>query len=676
MNISELRKLEAIKPFLQHGFIPTGDSPTQVSGTCPFCHKEGKFFVNKESKAWDCKVCGEKGGYKLFMQKMAAVCSDAFSGSEAIKLSKSRGLSLETLRRFNVGYNARTNGYTLPIAEVDGEALCDLRIYSNGRLISTSGAKTGLFNAHSIKNTHEVIWLCEGEWDGMAMAEILTKMDGDFQHVAVAVPGAATFKPHWITLMRGKVVNVLYDCDKAGREGSIKVYNLLKSIVKELHFLHWADGTPEGYDIRDLLNEKRKHDATYLAITKNLSDKPQGYENKSAEEREKIEAHVFTGEGMNCEDVYAEYQRWLHIPDPAIIDVMYGAIIANRLPGDPLWLFLIAPPGMTKTEFIQSASSAKAIECMSTLSAHSLVSGATLAGGVDPSMIPKLDGKVLLVKDFTTILNMNQQAREEIFGILRDAYDGEMTKIFGNGVVRHYVSTFGIVAGVTPAIESVLENESALGERFLRWEMDIPGTYAGHLEYVMRASENVSHEDVMRAELRAVGSRVLDHKYVCDVIIPEQYMAHVHRIAIWCSILRGTIIRDKFTREVMSRPFCEMGTRLSKQFVKFLYGVGMFRRVKEIGDYEMSLLKRLARTTIPSRISVYLNVIIREFTGKDFTAAELSDAVRLPGTLTQRTLENLYLLGVLEKSNRVGLKLAYKISDGSQTIISESGLYT
>jgi len=55
-------------------------------------------------------------------------------------------------------------------------------------------------------------------------------------------------------------------------------------------------------------------------------------------------------------------------------------------------------------------------------------------------------------------------ARDEIFGTLRDAYDGKITKRFANGIVRAYQSTFGLVAGVTPAIESFVVTHAMLGE--------------------------------------------------------------------------------------------------------------------------------------------------------------------------------------------------------------------
>ncbi|GAG47595.1 unnamed protein product, partial [marine sediment metagenome] len=103
--------------------------------------------------------------------------------------------------------------------------------------------------------------------------------------------------------------------------------------------------------------------------------------------------------------------------------------------------------------------------------------------------------------DFTTILNMHHDNRDEIFGILRDAYDGSITKHFGNGIVRRYKSTFGIIAGVTPAIELYTEEHTALGERFLRYKIRIPTGAEYQQNILMKAVTNIGHENEMRRVL-------------------------------------------------------------------------------------------------------------------------------------------------------------------------------
>ena len=50
------------------------------------------------------------------------------------------------------------------------------------------------------------------------------------------------------------------------------------------------------------------------------------------------------------------FEKWLILKDHTPIYAMLGAIAANLLPGDPVWLGLIAPPSSAKTELLNSIS--------------------------------------------------------------------------------------------------------------------------------------------------------------------------------------------------------------------------------------------------------------------------------------------------------------------------------
>jgi len=102
------------------------------------------------------------------------------------------------------------------------------------------------------------------------------------------------------------------------------------------------------------------------------------------------------------------------------------------------------------------------IATASSITPHALVSGANFSGGGDPSLIPQWNGQVVIFKDLTVLLNLNIVAREEIFSIFRDCYEGRTEKSFGNGVRRVYDSKFGIIAGVTPIIEIFAETHTAM----------------------------------------------------------------------------------------------------------------------------------------------------------------------------------------------------------------------
>ena len=47
-------------------------------------------------------------------------------------------------------------------------------------------------------------------------------------------------------------------------------------------------------------------------------------------------------------DVVLVFQKWLHLPDPSVLYVNLGAVAANQMPGDPIWLMNVGPPGSGK----------------------------------------------------------------------------------------------------------------------------------------------------------------------------------------------------------------------------------------------------------------------------------------------------------------------------------------
>jgi len=628
-------------------------------------------WVNKESKAWDCKHCGKDGGFLTFLELIAAQCQQAFYGLAAVNLTKSRYIKIATFRSFDIGYNEITDSYTIPIFTYDGNRIHDLRIYKQEKLFSTFSCKTTLLNSHAIAKSKGIVWLCEGEWDGMAMTEMLNLIERN-KDCAVAVPGAGTFKPDWVDLLKDKTVNVLYDNDIAGRKGALKVFNFLSTTVKELKFLQWGNDVDKGYDIRDLYKEKKSASGVLDYIEKHLGDIPPGADIDDILTKGKT-TKDYTGEGLPAAEVYLGYRKWLHLPDTSIIDILYGTVIANRIEGDPIWLFIVAPPGMTKTEFLLSVSSAKNITVVSKLTPKALVSGLNYSGN-DPSLLPKLDGKVLIIKDFTPILGMNQQARDEVLSTLREAYDGNFVGIYGHGE-RRYKSKFGICAGVTPVIEHILENESSVGERFLRYEMHVPVSIDEQIEYLQRATSNVANEVLMRKELAELGSNCLDYNFDGDINIPKTIHHKLLYLSIWTAMLRVTIERDKFSKEILFKPYKELSTRLSKQFLKLLMGICMFRRISKATENEYDIIKKLARDTVPSRTEDFIYGLYGEGTDKGFTQSEIAKIINLPASTCGRIAENMTMLGVLCSHRLPGLKSEWRFTEEFLKILDKSEVY-
>ena len=112
---------------------------------------------------------------------------------------------------------------------------------------------------------------------------------------------------------------------------------------------------------------------------------------------------------MKLQEVEEVFKKHLLLEDINIIKVVLATVFANKVKGDPLWLLIIAPPSSAKTEIISSLNGLPEIYPLSSLTAHTLVSG--MVGDKDQSLILELDGKILALKDFTSVLSIHREQR-------------------------------------------------------------------------------------------------------------------------------------------------------------------------------------------------------------------------------------------------------------------------
>ena len=682
-------KHPSIKAFAQHGFIAEkwidGSEHSQIVGCCIFCGKDNHFYINVDTKQWDCKVCGQAGGFQTFLKKVVAKGKKDILGYNMLTLAKSRGVKSKTIRDRDIGYNNRTRSYILPVYSLGKEKLWDIRIFKNGKTISTAGCSIGLYGIDWFNDDFTTIWLCEGEWDGLCMIEAIRQAKNKTKHIALAVPGSGVFKDEWVSLFKGKKVNVLYDNDFGGqggisptgdfvRTGAIKVYDRLKGIAKELNFIHWQEKHALNYDIRDLYRDNRK--SIFKSLRALFSPIPAKLSEGDKEKEEK-KKKLSKGKGVHIQTVYKKFKKWLKFPsnNVSVLDVMYGTVIANRLGGDPIWMFLVAPSGGMKSELLMTLAECNDILMATQFTRHTLISGMNIGGGIDPSLIPKLDGKVLVIKDFTTILDMNPTERDEVFGILRAAYDGKIEKMFGNGVIRNYESSFGILAGVTPVIELYTEGHTALGERFLRFRIPELTSRTAEDEMLIKAMGNIGREGEMRDELNQISEKTLTHDFGKIPNISPDLVWKVMKLAQWTAVLRSSISRDRYTKQVNYRPFTEKPTRLMKQFTKLLFGIAMFKRLKEVTDVEYSVLKNIARTSAPSRLEIIVRFMYTKNKKGDFTSQEIINASKLPPETCRLIIQNLEMIGALVKTMSGSYKEAWCLSNQMIELMTISEIY-
>jgi len=698
-----------LRGFIQHGvtFQSQAQGSVEVRGTCHICGTNGHLYVNSTSQLWHCKTCGEGGNYEKFLLQRQEAYRRLFHSYAnqdpqhpmIMTITQSRKLELHTFLAWNVGWTGTQ--YTIGVDGNPRRVMTDIRLWSPGKKSRSSigGHANAIIPIHP--NKSQRIWLCEGEWDGMALWELLTKVN--IEDEIVAVPGAGIFPRNLLVLLSRKDVVAAFHNDDAGRQACQKVSRLTLGTVHSISYVHWPQDKSKGFDIRDLYTEgaaaniapieiytllsrllERKPPPPPVSVsqTRTLASPTAVRVNLTKKRLVATKRIAHTRKVPNRVDVERIFRKWLRIDSIEMLDVIFGSCLANRLAGDPIWMFIVAPPGGMKTEVILPLHDATSVVAITTLTPAALISGAIMAGGADPSLIPQLDGKILVIKDFTAILALNQIARDEIFGILRDAYDGEITRRVGTGVIRSYKSKFGIIAGVTPAVEASNTVGAMLGERFLRYRIEHPLHLSGKRAILRRAFDNIPETEWLRKDLATVAIRILDKPIQTSVLpkIDKKLQEKFIDMALWTAMMRGVVVRDRFTRIVQYKPTHELGTRLVRQFAKLAYGISIFKEENVVSQETYETVCKVARDSIPQCVGeIVKQLYVRHPNPGEKTAAgcsieNLTKWVKLGRVTVTSILEDLLLLDVVTKVRR-GISSMWDLSPSMVRLMFPLGFY-
>lgn len=351
--------------------------------------------------------------------------------------------------------------------------------------------------------------------------------------------------------------------------------------------------------------------------------------------------------------------KWLLRKDKGIIKVLVGSVIANKLPGDPVWLFLVTASGGTKTELIRGLNKIDGIYPLSDLTPQTFLSGEK--SRKDASLLLRIPKEVILtLKDFTTVLTMHRDKRHAILSQLREIYDGQFKKAFGTGETKEWEGKLGFIAGVTPIIDTYCSIYQVLGERFVQYRPLQPDP----IKLSLKAINNSGDENKMREEIQnAFADFIAGIKIPSEKIaIPEELKNRIAYLSAFCVRARSGVEREGYsTREIELIPEPELPTRLAKQLIKLASAFSLISRGFTEEDYR--LIYKIGMDTLPLKRKLAIKTLLK---ADDYLeTADIAMKIGYPTNTTRRVLEELH-----------GLKLIIRESKGrgyaDRWIISET----
>lgn len=347
----------------------------------------------------------------------------------------------------------------------------------------------------------------------------------------------------------------------------------------------------------------------------------------------------------NIEKLRADLARWLSIPpeDGDVVDFTLGVYKSHDIPGDPLWGIIIDASGAGKTELLRAFRNRPDAYFLSNLTENTLVSGYRdpKSPDKDPSILPELNEKVLVIKDLAPLLGMRAEARSAVIAGLRDAYDGFTDQGRGNLGRISYEARFTLLAASTLAIERTDTVEQELGERFIKFR----ARSADSKDKVRKAISNIGADSPMRHYIEGAVSFYLSQlPKATNARVPAQLQEPLVELAIFTAKARSHVARDR-NGVVQYLPRPEVGTRLGKELGKLLLALAVVRGKCEPDQSEFETVVRVAEDCIPpNRLAV-----LRALRFSDQVAAsDIERATGLPHSTALRTLEDLEVLGLVE----------------------------
>jgi hypothetical protein len=628
--------------FQFHGVSFNGQSTeTELISTCPFCGKEGHFYINKKEGLFNCKRCGKSGNAHTFLHFLHDQCLLSTSKSKYTSLSRQRALPASALSDAELAYDPSLKRWLIPIRNARG-TMVNLRCWTpKSPMLGTKSCDASIYGLHTLQDTGP-IYICEGEWDAIALEWLLYK-NKETKASVVAVPGANTFKNGWHKQFGNRSIILLYDNDQAGKDGMNRVAKTLATLnyssrPSSIKIIDWPESYPDKYDIKDLISRHKKDPKKAWHLIESML-----IDFLETPEIKKIRSTT------TFSQVVKIFKKHVYVNDEFkdALALCCAVVHSSKLETqqNPLWLFIVGPPSCGKTLVLRTFRGCFNSLYRSRVTAKTLVSGFKTEDGSDPSLIREMIGRCFILKDFTEITTMASSEADMIYGVLRGFYDGFVEVSYGNAIDRHYEGFCSILAGVTPAIHK--ESRVTLGERFLKYSMIRYGyDQDTHVRRSLEFDLTPEKEKLLQDTISEFLDRPLS---VADLPpVPKRYENKIIALSQIIAHLRAIVERKR--EEILYRPLPEVGTRLYKQLTKLMSCVAVVYGLDTPNASCYSLIERVALDTATGWHQDVCVEIAKH--GRGINKQDICDTLQISPASVERSLNDLLDLGVIRYRKR------------------------
>lgn len=332
--------------------------------------------------------------------------------------------------------------------------------------------------------------------------------------------------------------------------------------------------------------------------------------------------------------------------------------ISVALEGDPLWIYLVGAPSSGKSTICELLASDE-IHTRSLSKFTGLVSGSRQGS----HLVPLLQGKCVIVKDGTLLLESSPQQLANVYGELRDIFDGSLAVEYRNGVSASFTNVmFGMVVGITERIYSL--NMAALGERFLHCRLDTDrdievarnrAAFGNIFSSMSRSTSEGNEVGDSRSfpKQRAYTAGFLSHLHSKiregEILRPEHTQADLDYIqsltdVVACSRAEAARSKEYGSSELLYDARPEAGTRVGKQLAKMAVCLCYVFGETRITPNIRRLIRKIAVDTSTGRQNKIINTVAQS---KGMHKNGIAAQSQIPLETITRKIDDLVSLGIL-----------------------------
>ncbi len=345
------------------------------------------------------------------------------------------------------------------------------------------------------------------------------------------------------------------------------------------------------------------------------------------------------------------------------VDFVMASYLTAFLPGavEKAWGDLCGPPAIGKTEILRALDDGQ----QRTIMVDTLTENAFASAMRDPdqpekdfSLLYQLSSgrapkgpKVLVVKEFSTFLNMRKEKVDKIFADLRAAYDGSFATAAGNiGLDTRTDLQFGLITACTEKLDDFRRTNQTLGERTLVCRIGREtATYAARAAVADHVVKGCRMKKAsLRARIKIQTRKAINDAVRCikscggRVTQGDSYIGRVARTAALATSIRSSPLSKRSYTNL-----AEGAARFAGQLTSWGDCRVLFDGRASWTDEDYALVRRIAQDTMPPEFLRGIHTLYKKDTPQSIE--EIRQGAMADGDF-YRQLKQWEIIGVLHRT--------------------------